>query len=179
MCLRMKRVRGLVVNGLVVALFAACGHQAPQRPSQRMGEGPKPDSALMARMNFNRELASAADEQLIRYVQEQDETYALYDAGTWVLILEPGDPTTPTPQPNDEWTVHMRTLDLKGRLLLDSEGTYRIGKNELPMAVDENIRELHHGAKARLIAPWYAAYGLKGTDHVPPYENVIIEIELR
>lgn len=144
-----------------------------------MGEAPKPDSALMARMNFNRELASSADEQLIRWTREQDETYALYEAGTWVCIIEPGDPTSPTPQPNDEWTVHMRTMDLRGHLLLDSEGTYRIGKNELPLAVDENIREMHHGAKARLVAPWYSAYGLQGTEQIPPYENVIIEIDLR
>lgn len=175
----MRRVSGLVLSGLAMLLFAACGHQAPQRPSQRMGEEPKADSAMMARMNFNREMASSADELLNRFAQEQDESYALYDAGTWMHITDFGDPTTRMPEPFDEWTVHMRTMDLSGQLLLDSEGTYHIGKSELPLAVDANIRELHHGAKARLIAPWYAAYGLKGTAYVPPYENVIIEIELR
>ena len=56
---------------------------------------------------------------------------------------------------------------------------YRIGKKELPQAVEENIGELHHGAQARLLAPWYTAFGLRGTDRIPPYENVIIDIELR
>lgn len=167
------------VIGLVLLLTAGCGHQAPQRPTQRKGEAPKADSAALALMEFNQQLAVSADKQIMEYVHAQDESYALCEANTWMRIIERGDETAAAPVSGEEWTVHMRTYDLEGHLLLDSEGSYRIGKQELPPAVDTNIGALHPGGKARLVAPWYSAYGLKGTAEIPPYENVIIEITLK
>ena len=174
----MKGIRGLVVSGLVV-MFVACGHQAPQTPSQRKGQVPQVDSAQLALLQLNQQLAEAADRELTSLAQAQDSAFALYEAGTWMHIISHGDETTPSPQPNEEWTIRMRVYDLQMHLLVDSEASYRIGKKELPQAVEENIGELHHGAQARLLAPWYTAFGLRGTDHIPPYENVIIDIELR
>lgn len=171
-------VRGLVVSGLMVCLMA-CGPQAPQRPSQRKGEAPQPDSAALALLEMNKQLAEAADRQLAQLAQTQGEPYALYEADTWIAILDHGDTDAEHPKFGQEQTVHMRTYDLSGHLLLDSEGTYRIGAHELPQAVDANICELYPHAKARLLAPWYAAYGLQGTDYIPPYENVMIELELK
>lgn len=169
----------LSVIGLMLLMLAGCGHQAPQRPSQRKGEAPQADSSAIALLEMNQQLAMTADQQLLQFVQTQEESYALYEANTWLTVLDRPDDSGAQPMPNEEWIIHMRTYNLAGQLLEDSEGTYRIGKQELPMAVDANIGELHRGDKARLIAPWYAAYGLKGTEHIPPYENVIIEIELK
>ena len=73
----------------------------------------------------------------------------------------------------------MRILSLEGQLYSDIEQTAHAGKYELPSAIDANITEWHHGAKVKLLAPWYAAYGIKGTDEIPPYENVMIELELK
>jgi FKBP-type peptidyl-prolyl cis-trans isomerase len=72
----------------------------------------------------------------------------------------------------------MRVYTLEGKLLTDNKGTYAIGKNELPYAVDRNLREMHPGAKMRMYVPWYTAYGQSGTEHVPPFENVIIDLEI-
>ena len=160
-------------------VLVSCGQQSPQRPSQRKGEKPKADSAALALLELNQSLAIAADKQLTQLALAQEEQYALYEASTWMTILDKGDQERPVPTFNEFWTIHMRTYDLAGHLLLDSEGTYQIGKQELPLAVELNIRELHQGGKARLLAPWYAAYGLEGTAEIPPYENVIIEIELK
>jgi FKBP-type peptidyl-prolyl cis-trans isomerase len=30
-----------------------------------------------------------------------------------------------------------------------------------------------------MLVPWYAAYGIQGTDEIPPYENLIIEIDIK
>ena len=91
----------------------------------------------------------------------------------------PGDTDSPSPAPNEEWTVHMCVYSLSGQLLTDSEATYRIGMQELPPAVDANIGEWHRGARVRMYVPWYSAFGLRGTETIPPYENVIIETELK
>ena len=172
----MKAKIGIIA---LTVLLAACSQVAPQRPSQRKGESPKADSTQMALLEMNQQLAAAADKELTQFVQTQEGAYGLYDSNVWMKILSRGDESTLGPIEEEEWTVHMRVYDLSERLLVDSEGTYRIGKNELPQAVETVIYELHHGAQARLLAPWYIAFGMKGTAQVPPYENVIIEIEVR
>lgn len=164
---------------LLCALLAGCGHQAPQRPSQRKSEAPKVDSAQLALLELNHQLAIAADQQLAQLTQAQDTPYALYENNVWMAVLDRGDETSATPMPEQEWTIAMRIYNLSGQLLVDSEGTYRIGKRELPEGVEANIGELHRGARARMFVPWYAAYGISGTEQIPPYENVIIDVELK
>ena len=172
----MRRSRWILV--FVLAL-TACHPQGPQRPSRRMGQAPQADSAQLALLTLNQQLAETADETLYRLAQAQEESYALYENGTWVHLIDTGDATRGVPAGGEECTVHMRIYSLEGRLYSDIEQTAHAGKYELPSAVDANIFEWSHGAKARLLAPWYAAYGIKGTDEIPPYENVIIEIELK
>ena len=171
-----KRTVGIVVMALALA---GCHHTAPQNPSQRKGSEPTVDSAQLALMELNQHLAATADMQLAQIVQEQPERYALYEGSAWIAILDRGDENSETPKQNEEWTVHMRTYDLDGHMLMDSEATYRIGKRELPQAAETAIAELYRGGKAKVIAPWYAAYGMQGNDFVAPYQNVIIELELK
>ena len=174
-------MRRLAVCGLAALLLMGCGRQAPQIPSQRKGgeATSSVDSAQLALLELNQRLATSADEQLRQLAQTLEEPYALYEANTWMTILDRGDGQSGTPAYNEEWTVHMKTYDLSGQLLVDAEGTYRIGKQELPTGVDKNIGELHRHGKARLLVPWYAAYGVTGTAQIAPYENVIIEIEVK
>lgn len=160
-------------------LLVCCGHQAPQRPSQRKGESPKVDSAQLALMELNQQLAIAADQQLAKLAQEQDEPYALYESNVWMYIPNRGNEADGVPSPDEEWVVAMRIYTLGGQLLTDSESTYRLGHRELPQGVEENIYELYRGGEARMLVPWYAAYGITGTANIPPYENVIIELELK
>lgn len=169
----------LAIVLLAAWLLCACGGTAPQRPSQRKSEAPPVDSAQMALLEMNMQLTKAADEQVMQLAMAQEEPYALYEASTWMHIIEQGDERKQPPRMGESCAVHMRTYTLDGKLLEDTEGTSVIGKNELPKAVEWNISELHPGARVRMYVPWYAAYGLQGTAHVPPYENVIIELELK
>lgn len=163
----------------LIVLAAGCGHKAPQIPSQRKSRPPEADRTQMALMQLNMELAKAADEELATLVQMQEETYALYTGNAWATIIERGDIDRPMPIMGEECIVHMKIYNLAGQLLEDSEATYCVGKLELPAAIDANIREWHHGAQIKMFAPWYTAYGIKGTETIPPYENVMIELELR
>ena len=163
----------------VLCLLVSCVGKGPQRPSQRKGTVPAVDSTQLALMELNQQLALAADRQISQLAQAQEENYALYERGVWATILEMGDSERENPQPEEQCAIHMRIYSLSGTLYSDIEQTFRVGRHEVPEAIDENIGEWHHGARVRLLAPWYAAYGLQGTDNIPPYENVIIEIELR
>lgn len=173
------RCARVLIAVLACLALAGCAGNGPQRPSQRKGQTPEPDSTEMALLELNMQLAKTADEQLLRLAQAQEEPYALYEGNIWMHISDRGDTDGPTPKRDEEWLVHMRIHNLDGKLLQDTEGTYRIGKYELPPAIDNCLRDMHHGGRARLYAPWYAAFGIKGTDAVPPYENIIIDIELK
>ena len=98
--------------------------------------------------------------------------------GVWAYVIDRGDAEQPV-LAGEECRLRMKVFSLSGKPYTDSDLTVRIGKYELPAAVDENITEWHHGAFVRMFVPWYAAYGIKGTDHIPPYENVIIELNIR
>lgn len=173
------RRTGLILAACCALLLSACAPQAPQQPSRRTREAPKVDSAQLALMELNQQLTLTANEQLAELAMAQEDAYALYEAGVWMHITDAGDPDSPFPQPGEERMVVMRTYDLGSTLRMDTEGTYRIGKHELPLAVDVHIKEWHQGCRVRMYVPWYTAYGMQGTDKIPPYENVIIELELK
>jgi len=168
-----------ILVGVIVMVLTACGPQAPQIPSQRKGQTPPLDTAQLALMELNQQLSETADKQLSDIVRTKDEPYAMYEGNTWATIIDKGDMDAPTPKFGEEWTIHLIVYNLDEQLLMDSERTYSIGKRELPYAVDRNILEWHKGARIRMYAPWYSAYGMQGTEHIPPYENVIIDLELK
>lgn len=172
----MNRLRTIYWIGIV--LLVACTQQAPQRPSQRKGNTPAVDSTALALMEINQQLTEAADQLLLRMARTQEPPYALYERGTWARIVQTGDTQRPI-RHGEECTMHMRIYSLNGTLYCDTEITAVAGKYELPAAVDENITEWHHGAQIQLLAPWYAAFGIKGTEYVPPYENVMIELDIK
>ena len=169
-----------IIIAVMAVLLMACHRTAPQRPSQRLnGSAPEADSASLAILTLNQKLAMSADDQLLNLMQAQEEQYALYESNTWMTILDRGDETEPTPQLNEEWTIRMKIYTLEKELLVDTEQSYTIGKEELPEGVENKLGYLHRYGKARLLVPWYSAYGVTGTKEVEPYENLIIEIELK
>lgn len=162
--------------GLMALVLIACGRVDPQRPTQRKSAAPAVDSTQLALMEFNQHLTVAADDQLTQIAQQEGQ-YVLYERGTWVRSVEWGEGEKVNP--NEECTVHMRIFSLDGKLYCDMEQTAMVGKYELPAAIDENLPEWKHGAQLLILAPWYAAYGMKGTEYIPPYENIRIELEIK
>ena len=182
----MKGKRIFIV--LIAAMMVGCnGPTSPQRPSQvRKGErGTVKDerneanSETLALLELNQQLRASADESLQSLVQHEESPYALYEGGVWATITERGDIERGTPKFGEECTIRMRVLRLDGALYSDEEITALVGKYAWPTAVDRNITEWNLGSKVRMYAPWYSAYGVAGQAPVPPYENVIIELEIK
>ena len=164
------------LTSLLALLLIACGRVDPQRPTQRKSATPAVDSTQLALMELNQRLTTAADDQLTQIAQQEGQ-YVLYERGTWVRTLEWGEGEKVNPE--EECTVHMRISSLDGKLYCDTEQTATVGKYELPAAIDENLPEWKHGARLLILAPWYSAYGMKGTEHIPPYENIRIELAIK
>lgn len=161
---------------MVGCTLVGCTSRGPQRPSQRKSQAPQPDSTQLALLELNQQLTQTADEQLARFAREAEDSYALYERGTWAFIRKQG--SGETVQHGEICNVKMRIYSLSGRMYMDCEQSAQIGRNELIEAIDENITEWRHGAEIILLAPWYAAFGIKGTEHIPPYENVRIELTI-
>ena len=182
-----RRVKGArIIIVLLAGMMVGCGGSTgPQRPSQIKGERGKmkderkeASGETLALMELNQQLRISADESLRSIVQQEEQPYALYEGGVWATIIERGDIERGAPKLGEECAVHMRVRSLEGMLYSDEETTATVGKYVWPTAVDRNITEWNHGAKIQLYAPWYVAYGVAGKDPIPPYENVIIELEI-
>jgi len=79
----------------------------------------------------------------------------------------------------DECVIHLQVLSLAGKLYQDTQQTICIGKHETLAVIEENIPEWHRGARVQMYVPWYSAFGIQGTAQIPPYENVIIVLDIR
>ncbi len=175
----MKR---LVWITIAIALVG-CAKTAPQRPSQRSGQPPRVDSTVLGMIEVNERLAEEADKEVAQWIANHPAAhFHQMECGAWRLQRDEATSlraqTAPTPQPKEKWTIHYQVRHLDNTLAEDIEGTYTIARGELPAAIDEAVQQMIADETTTLIAPWYSAFGMKGTDHIKPYENVIITITL-
>ena len=175
----MRIIRTLCL-ALTILFLTNCSKQQPQTPSRWMGKEVKVDSVHLALLELNQKMVEAADDKLTQIAQTKTEPYALYEGNTWIYFIERGDMNMPAPKDGDLLEVQMSVYTIEQeKLLVDIIREYRVGKSELLPAIENNITEFRKGTKARMLVPWYGAFGMKGTKDIPPYENVIINIEIR
>lgn len=173
----MKRI---VLYILCVLLFAACGGKGPQRPSRWIGREAEPDSTVLNLLELNRRMATAADQELLSYVRSHEGNYALYNGGVWVRTIEQGNEELKPYGFGHRCRLHLRVymLNEQRTLLSDVDQTFKLGEAYLPLAVTDVVREKHPGARVEMLVPWYSAYGLRGNENIPPYQNVIIDLTI-
>lgn len=177
-CRRNYMKKNIIFSVLVCCLLVSCGGRGPQRPTHHSGQKAQEDTAAIALMELNQRMAAEADNLLLRYVEQEDEAYALHSiSNAWVHYVAHGE-DGPSPQRNERWRMRLRTKNLSGQLLIDEEREYVIGQHELPTCIELASNEMHHGDMLIMVAPWYSAYGMHGNADIPPYTNVIIEIEV-
>ncbi|MGM9826498.1 MAG: hypothetical protein ACI3Z8_08710 [Paludibacteraceae bacterium] len=165
----------------IALLLAGCNHRGPQRPSQRSGSVTKEDSTALALVEMNQRMAIAADEEVLRYVQQKEDAARFAQmpiSNAWVSIRQRGEANGKTPAKDETWHLMIKTYSLSGKLLIDTEQDYRIGRNELPLCIEMQIGEWTQGTEAVVVAPWYTAFGMMGTEDIPGYENVEMVVRI-
>lgn len=170
-------------NSLYILIFlvalTACGRTKPQSPSQRNSKRVEHvDSATLALMNLNSQMAERADREVLGFIREQKETYAQMECGCWMHVIERSNDERDI-QAGEELTLSLIISDLRGTMLLDQQLTTTTGHEEIPLAIRTALAELHRGDKAKLACPWYTAYGMKGNEYIAGYKNVIIELTIQ
>ena len=160
----------IILSGLV-----ACQPTAQNRQATK--DSPTADSAMIAQMEKNLHMADLADKVCLTKVKESERTYVMDEWGFWYTktVRQTGDSV----QVGQEVAIHMQIKKLNGQLLLDTKQHIKVGEEEQIRAVEKVLQMMRTGEQMQIIAPWYTAYGINGTDIIEPYSNleIILTIE--
>ncbi len=159
--------------GAVLLMPMGCRRTRPQMPANRHKQV---DSTELALALLTQRMVEGANADVARYVQDLDTTYTLAARGYWYCKTQCGQGDAL--KKDSEARVRVVVQDLQGNVLDDSEVDVTVGKQALPIALDEYLLQMCVGEKASLIVPWYAAYGATGTNTIPAYTNVRVAIEV-
>lgn len=161
----------------------ACHRTAPQSPSRRSGMTQKEDTTVLSLMEINQRMVEQADVEILAIIDSlqanNDAQFAQMECGAWRMRTDAQARYGDSPKPTEHWRVAMRVYTLNGKLLQDIEGVYAIKHNDLPIAVEEAVEDMVEGGATIVYAPWYTAYGMKGTNSVKPYTNVRFDVTLK
>lgn len=159
---------------LLGVLLSACQPQ-PQK-AKHLGEEKALDPTMMAQLELNTHLASAADKDCLAYIQNDSIAYVMDDFGFWYAktILTTNDSI----QRGQELSVHIQISALRGSLISDVKHHHVVGSGELPIAIARSLKMMNMGEQMRIVSPWYTAYGVEGTSIIKPYSNLLIIITI-
>ena len=68
--------------------------------------------------------------------------------------------------------------ELNGQILADIEDVFAVDSGDLPTAINRSLRQMRRGEQMRIVAPWYTAYGIEGTNIIKPYTNLVITLTI-
>ena len=170
----MRQAKKLWAIGYGLLMLAGCTQQPQQ--VRHLHERQEPDSAMMAQLHFNMQMASEADKMCSAWIQNDTATYALDDFGFW--YTQTINSSTSPLQIGEEATIHLQMAELNGQVLADIKEIITIGTSDLPVAINRSLKQLGRGEQMRIVAPWYTAYGTEGTTRIKPYTNLVITLTI-
>ena len=121
-------------------------------------------------------------EKLNNYLQENNIQTKPTSSGLIYITQQEGK--GPKPQKGDTALVHYKGYLLNGDVF---DSSYKrgkpikviIGKGSVIEGWQEAIPKMNEGEKAKIIVPWRLAYGKKGPGPIPPYANLVFDLELK
>lgn len=163
---------------LTISGLSACSSSAHSRSDTGKAAMNYEDSAMLAQMHKNIRLADLADQACAAKVKEADRRYVMDILGFWyskTMHEEFGDSLLT----GQEVEIHIQMKTLGGEMLLDSKHPVIVGAGEQIMAVEQVLHMMRKGEEMHIVAPWYLAYGKKGTKIIEPYSNleIILTVE--
>lgn len=157
---------------LIGLLLMGCAQQ-PQKV-RHLNQEQTPDSALLAQMEFNMQMADAADRACREWVKNDSIQYTIDNFGFW--YAKTVNLYADTLQKGEKVLTHIYICELNGALLADITDYFSIGSGDLPIAINRCLKQMSRGEEMRIVAPWYTAYGTEGTSLIKPYSNLIIKL---
>lgn len=159
---------------LLVVLFSSC--QSSDKNEVKIDWSQKRSS------DFGKELAIEEDMNIRMYL-EQRKSWKVEETGTGLryYIYEKGN--GPLAQSGLTAKVRFKITLLTGEVCYQTEGneveSFKIDKSDIESGVQEGIKKMHVGDKAKLIIPSHLGHGLVGDfDKIPPLTTIVVDLEL-
>ena len=164
-----------VVLGMLISAFFGC-EQTPEKP-KKIHNWSQEQSVEM-----NKELALEEDIDIRLYLGQHTEYKPqLTGSGLRFIPISPGKGSLA--QPGQDAKVQYKVSFLDGTVVYqtasDELDIFRIDKSNIESGIQEGIKKMRLGEKAKLIIPSHLAHGLIGDlDKIPPLTPLIVDIEL-
>ena len=132
--------------------------------------------------DFGKELAFEEDMN-IRMFLDQRKSWKVEETGSGLryYIYKKGD--GPLAESGMTAKVRFKITLLTGETCYQTEGdeveSFKIDKSEVESGVQEGIKMMHVGDKAKMIIPSHLGHGLAGDfDKIPPLTTIVVDLEL-
>lgn len=131
------------------------------------------ETAATHRMDAELELAS--------YIAENE--IDIKPTASGLLFIKQRDGNGVTPLKDAKVAIHYTGMFLNGEVFDSSydRGTpmvFQLSKNQVIKGLEEAVLMMDKGAKARIVVPYYLAYGDRRVGPVPSYSNLVFDVEL-
>lgn len=124
---------------------------------------------------------SVADNEILSYLNNNESDVLPDSLGLTFISLKQGNGVFP--QDKDIVAFHYIGYYLNGEVFDSSYGKSRplvvqLGNNQLIKGLEYSLLKMDKGAKSKVIIPFYLAYDNMENGPVPPYSNLVFELEL-
>ncbi len=132
-------------------------------------------------LSQGRDSRQNAEREMKEYLRKHEITQEPTASGLVYITQKAG--TGPYPQPGETVQVHYTGYMLNGEVFDSSHNRgvpleVVIGQGGLIQGWLEALPMMRQGEKAKVIIPWQLAYGRSGKGNIPPFANLVFEMEL-
>ncbi|MBR5602880.1 MAG: FKBP-type peptidyl-prolyl cis-trans isomerase [Bacteroidales bacterium] len=122
-----------------------------------------------------------ADLEITKYLNDNKLNVSTNTSGLVFISMEDGDGGYP--KPGDRVAFHYKGYYLNGEMFDSSyDKSYplvvQLGEGMLIKGMEEALLSMNKGSKSKIIVPFYLAYNDMDNAPVPPYSNLIFELEI-
>jgi hypothetical protein len=130
----------------------------------------------MAKLQFNQQMAQAADRLCLEIVNADTLQYTIDDFGFWYTktIITDLDSI----HKGDTVELHIQISEIGGKMISDIKNQFIVRSGDLPLAIVRSLKTMRRDEQMRIISPWYTAYGVEGTSIIKPYSNLLITLQI-
>ncbi len=171
--MRRKILSLFLLTGL---LFTGNACRQTEEPSQRRTVSQ--ETLLKA----NQYLAEKDDERIKRFIERHGWKMTRSPRGYWYEIWHHGDGPRVSEGKEVVLEYTLRLLDGSKCYTSAEKGplTFTVGHGQVVAGLDQAVRLLRQGDKARIILPPFLAYGVPGDrDKVPPRSVIVYELQVK
>lgn len=169
----MKALR-ILISCFAFSFFIGCSSKEPQRAVERTKETISIEERLS---NANKAVAQNEEVQIDNYISRRNWPVKKMSNGLRIWEYEEGKGRKV--DYNDEVTIKYRLEAINGQLIYDGTKNLISGTQEVEIGLDQALRELKKGSKAKVVIPSHLGYGLVGDgDRIPKMAVLIYDIEV-